>query len=238
MGPDPLTTFLVLVVRGSFHPPGLRLSAWVCYACRVTTRVTPDLKGTHHAPHPRPTRDLRRRMPMRPMPRSLARLQRRPRLPHHRPEAHPQGEAPGRAEGQPGERRAHTPPLGDLGGRPGRRLLPAGPGDRPPARAHRLIGAQPPRSEEAARPLVRRPRPRGRRATVKKYQIDWVQFAAALITIGCLVGAIVAMFAMPRQPWPVTFPLLCVAALAGCVVDARMEGHGLRGIWKDREGRK
>lgn len=63
---------------------------------------------------------------------------------------------------------------------------------------------------------------------MKKYQIDWVQFAAALITIGCLVGAIVAMFIFPRQPWPVTFPLLCVAALAGCVVDARMEGHGRR----------
>nr|DAW72953.1 MAG TPA: hypothetical protein [Caudoviricetes sp.]DAX80500.1 MAG TPA: hypothetical protein [Caudoviricetes sp.] len=46
------------------------------------------------------------------------------------------------------------------------------------------------------------------------------------------------MFAMPRQPWPVTFPLLCVAALAGCVVDARLEDHWLRGIWRDREGRK
>lgn len=73
---------------------------------------------------------------------------------------------------------------------------------------------------------------------MKKYQIDWVQFAAALITIGCLVGAIVAMFVFPRQPWPVVFPLLCVAALAGCVVDARMEEHWLRGIWKDQEGRK
>ena len=37
---------------------------------------------------------------------------------------------------------------------------------------------------------------------MKKYQIDWVQFAAALITIGCLVGAVAAMFALPRQPWP------------------------------------
>lgn len=73
---------------------------------------------------------------------------------------------------------------------------------------------------------------------MKKYQIDWVQFICALITIGCLVGAIVAMFAFPRQPWPVTFPLLCVAALAGCIVDARMEEHWLRSIWKDQEGRK
>nr|DAQ06158.1 MAG TPA: hypothetical protein [Caudoviricetes sp.] len=46
------------------------------------------------------------------------------------------------------------------------------------------------------------------------------------------------MFAMPRQPWPVTFPLLCVAALAGCVVDARLEDHWLQGLWRDREGRK
>lgn len=73
---------------------------------------------------------------------------------------------------------------------------------------------------------------------MKKYQIDWGQFTAALITIGCLVGAIVAMFVFPRQPWPVTFPLLCVAALAGCVVDARLEDHWLQGIWRDREGRK
>lgn len=64
---------------------------------------------------------------------------------------------------------------------------------------------------------------------MKKYQIDWVQFAAALITIGCLVGAVVAMFAMPRQPWPVVFPLLCVAALFSVIVDARMEEHGRRG---------
>ena len=64
---------------------------------------------------------------------------------------------------------------------------------------------------------------------MKKYQIDWAQFAAALITIGCLVGAIVAMFAMPRQPWPAVFPLLCVAALFSVIVDARMEKHGRRG---------
>lgn len=73
---------------------------------------------------------------------------------------------------------------------------------------------------------------------MKKYQIDWVQFICALITVVSLVGAIVAMFVFPRQPWPVTFPLLCVAALAGCVVDARLEDHWLRGIWRDREGRK
>ena len=64
---------------------------------------------------------------------------------------------------------------------------------------------------------------------MKKYQIDWGQFICALITIGCLVGAIVAMFVFPRQPWPVVFPLLCVAALFSVVVDARLEEHGRRG---------
>lgn len=64
---------------------------------------------------------------------------------------------------------------------------------------------------------------------MKKYQIDWVQFAAALITVVSLVGAIVAMFSFPRQPWPVVFPLLCVAALFSVIVDARMEEHGRRG---------
>lgn len=64
---------------------------------------------------------------------------------------------------------------------------------------------------------------------MKKYQIDWAQFAAALITVVSLVGAIVAMFIFPRQPWPVVFPLLCVAALFSVIVDARMEEHGRRG---------
>lgn len=65
---------------------------------------------------------------------------------------------------------------------------------------------------------------------MKKYQIDWVQFICALITVVSLVGAVVvAMFVFPRQPWPVTFPLLCVAALFSVIVDARMEEHGRRG---------
>lgn len=64
---------------------------------------------------------------------------------------------------------------------------------------------------------------------MKKYQIDWGQFICALITVICLVGAVVAMFIFPRQPWPVVFPLLCVAALFSVIVDARMEGHGRRG---------
>lgn len=64
---------------------------------------------------------------------------------------------------------------------------------------------------------------------MKKYQIDCVQFICALITVVSLVGAIVAMFVFPRQPWPVVFPLLCVAALFSVIVDARMEEHGRRG---------
>ena len=64
---------------------------------------------------------------------------------------------------------------------------------------------------------------------MKKYQIDWIQFAAALLTIGCMVGAIVAMFAMPRQPWPVTFPLLCVAALVSVIIDEHTEARSRKG---------
>lgn len=66
---------------------------------------------------------------------------------------------------------------------------------------------------------------------MKKYQIDWVQFICALITVVSLVGAIVAMFAMPRAPWPVTFPLLIVAAVASFFVECRLGRH-------DQEGRK
>lgn len=64
---------------------------------------------------------------------------------------------------------------------------------------------------------------------MKKYQIDWVQFICALITVVSLVGAIVAMFIFPRQPWPVAFPLLCVAALFSVIVDTRLEEHGRKG---------
>lgn len=66
---------------------------------------------------------------------------------------------------------------------------------------------------------------------MKKYQIDWAQFAAACIFLVSLVGALVAMFAMPREPWPVTFPLLIVAAVASFFVECRLGRH-------DQEGRK
>lgn len=66
---------------------------------------------------------------------------------------------------------------------------------------------------------------------MKKYQIDWVQFAAALITVAALVGAIVAMFVFPRQPWPVAFPMLIVAACASFFVECRLGRH-------DQEGQK
>lgn len=66
---------------------------------------------------------------------------------------------------------------------------------------------------------------------MKKYQIDWCQFICALITVAALVGAIVAMFVLPRAPWPVTFPLLIVAAVASFFVECRLGRH-------DQEGRK
>lgn len=64
---------------------------------------------------------------------------------------------------------------------------------------------------------------------MKKYQIDWIQFICALITIGCLVGALVAMFAIPREPWPITIPLLCGAALASTIVDASYQDNQRKG---------
>lgn len=66
---------------------------------------------------------------------------------------------------------------------------------------------------------------------MKKYQIDWVQFTAALITVAALVGAVVVMFVLPRAPWPVTFPLLIVAAVASFFVECHLGRH-------DQEGRK
>ena len=64
---------------------------------------------------------------------------------------------------------------------------------------------------------------------MKKYQIDWIQFICALITIGCLVGALVAMFAISREPWPIMIPLLCGAALASAIVDASYQDNQRKG---------
>ena len=66
---------------------------------------------------------------------------------------------------------------------------------------------------------------------MKKYLIDWGQFTAALITVAALVGAIVAMFVFPRQPWPGAVPMLIVAACASFFVDCRLGRH-------DQEGQK
>ena len=66
---------------------------------------------------------------------------------------------------------------------------------------------------------------------MKKYQIDWAQFTAALVFSVSLVGAVVAMFALPRQPWPVSFPMLIVAACASFFVECRLGRH-------DQEGQK
>ena len=66
---------------------------------------------------------------------------------------------------------------------------------------------------------------------MKKYQIDWGQFICALITVVSLVGAIVAMFIFPRQPWPVAFPMLIIAACASFFVECRLGRH-------DQEGQK
>lgn len=64
---------------------------------------------------------------------------------------------------------------------------------------------------------------------MKKYQIDWIQFICALITIGCLIVAVAAMFVFPRQPWPVTFPLLIAAAVASFFVECRLGRHDQEG---------
>lgn len=66
---------------------------------------------------------------------------------------------------------------------------------------------------------------------MKKYQIDWCQFICALITVVSLVGAIVAVFVFSRQPWPVVFPMLIVAACASFFVECRLGRH-------DQEGQK
>ena len=58
---------------------------------------------------------------------------------------------------------------------------------------------------------------------MKKYQIDWAQFTAAMLTIICLVGAFVTAFTFPNQPWPVSLLLLCVATAFSVLTNALLE---------------
>nr|DAV34555.1 MAG TPA: hypothetical protein [Caudoviricetes sp.] len=57
-----------------------------------------------------------------------------------------------------------------------------------------------------------------------KYRIDWIQFAAALITIAAFTAALIACVTM-YLPWPVTVPTLTVAAIASCVWQHRYEAN-------------
>lgn len=62
-----------------------------------------------------------------------------------------------------------------------------------------------------------------------KYKIDWIQFGFALLAITCLVGCVVAMFVFPRQPWPITFPLLWIGLFSLALTAGRYEYHEKRG---------
>lgn len=57
-----------------------------------------------------------------------------------------------------------------------------------------------------------------------KYRIDWIQFAAALITIAAFAAALIACVTM-YLPWPVTVPALTVAAITSCVWQHRYESN-------------
>lgn len=46
-----------------------------------------------------------------------------------------------------------------------------------------------------------------------KYKIDWIQFASLIIAFAAYAGVIWMMFAY-WAPWPITFPLTTIAAVA------------------------
>lgn len=64
---------------------------------------------------------------------------------------------------------------------------------------------------------------------MKEYQFDWVQCLFSSLTLLCLVGVIVAMFAFPRQPWPITFPLLWIGMFSSFLAAGRYTYHEKRG---------
>lgn len=59
---------------------------------------------------------------------------------------------------------------------------------------------------------------------MKKYQIDWVQFAAALIIVAAMVVAFPLMCIISAT-FVVVLGLSRIAALLSAIIDARMGGH-------------
>lgn len=49
-----------------------------------------------------------------------------------------------------------------------------------------------------------------------KYKVDWIQFTSLIIALTAYAGVIWAMF-MFWAPWPITTPLIIVAAVASGV---------------------
>ena len=62
-----------------------------------------------------------------------------------------------------------------------------------------------------------------------RYQFDWVQCLFSSLAIMCLAGTVVSMFVIPRQPWPVTFPLMWIGFFSLMMALARYEYHEKRG---------
>ena len=65
---------------------------------------------------------------------------------------------------------------------------------------------------------------------MKKYQIDWVQFAAALITVAAMVVAF-PLLCVASVAFVIALLLSRVAALVSVIIDEHMEA-------RSREGRK
>lgn len=60
------------------------------------------------------------------------------------------------------------------------------------------------------------------------YRIDWLQLAAAIVTLASYVATIVACF-MFYVPWPITVPLMTVTFIASGVWSHRRELHEREG---------
>lgn len=57
-----------------------------------------------------------------------------------------------------------------------------------------------------------------------KYKIDWIQFASLIIAFTAYAGVIWVMFAY-WAPWPITFPLIIIAAVASGTWSYRYSLH-------------
>lgn len=63
---------------------------------------------------------------------------------------------------------------------------------------------------------------------MRRYDIDWIQFLAAILALTSYAATIVACLAF-YVPWPITVPLMAITLAASAVWSFRRDRHETQG---------